>query len=99
VVSIITPTPPSILELAMAPSFSTKLLEFRVTAGMLVWVILTDPVASMMILPLEEVLRAVLVAFQIVVSARTAEESVRAAVSRAAAAAESIKRCLINSAS
>jgi hypothetical protein len=73
-----------------------------VTAGVLLCVIFTDPVASMMMLPPEDVLTAVLVALEIVVSARaesTAKETVSAAVSRAAAAAESIKRCLINSAS
>jgi hypothetical protein len=61
-------------------------------------VIFTVPVASITILPAEEVVRGVLVAVETSVSAR-AVAAARTAVSRAAAAAESIKRCLINSAS
>jgi hypothetical protein len=52
----------------------------------------------MMMLPEDEVARGVVVLVVTVVSAK-AEATPRAAVSRAAAAAESIKRCLINSAS
>jgi hypothetical protein len=81
----------------MPPLLATLLAELRVTAGVF-WVMFTEPVASMTMLPAVEVEMAVLVAVVIVVSAR-ADATARAAVSRAAAAAESIKRCLINSAS
>jgi len=59
---------------------------------------LTAPVASMTIFPALEVTSSVEVWVVMLVSALAAA-TVMTAVSRAAAAAESIKRCLINSAS
>src|ERR1700743_35150 len=93
-VSIETPMPLSTLPLEMVPLLTSELLELTVTAAVLLVPMPTLPVASMVMLPLVEVLSAVEVAVEISVSARAA--AAMAAASRAAAAAESIKRCLIN---
>src|SRR4051794_14025548 len=82
VVSIRTATPLSVLVLERAPLLVTVLAELRVMAGVPEVAMLIPPVASMTILPLEEVLRAVLVLVVTVVSAR-ADATPRAAVSRA----------------
>ena len=95
-VSMDTPSAPSVPVLATKPLLRMKLLLLRVTAATPLLVMPTPPALSMVILPLVMVLSAVEVLVLIVVSARAVA---RAAASMAAAAAESIKRCLINSAS
>ena len=96
VVSISTPMAPSTPVLAMKPLFRTKLLELIRTAAVLAVEMPTPPVESMVMLPLSVVVTAVLVLVVMVVSARAVAMP---AVSKAAAAAESIKRCLVNATS
>ena len=97
VVSHCIPVAPDVPSLIRLPWFRTKLFEFRVTKGAAALVLMEPPV-SILILPDELVARIVLVAFEIVVSARAGESDAgkKAAADRAAAAAESIKRCLVN---
>ena len=96
-VSIRTPMALSTLVLPMAPLLVTELAELMVIGAVLDCWIETEPVVSMVMLPLVAVVSAVEVALEISVSA--CPGTAIAAASRAAAAAESIKRCLINSAS
>ena len=91
--------PPSALVFEMNPLLTTELAESTVIVGAEAVEMPTPAPVSMVILPLVEVKSAVEVLVLTSVSARADISVASGAASRAAAAAESIKRCLINSAS